>query len=73
MRPPGDGDGTYTQSSEFGGSSTFALVWADYDNDGDRLFVNNGDRTFSQELQFGAGRTIALAWVDTATATSSSP
>ncbi len=71
----GNGDGTYTPTTEFGGSSTFALVWADYDNDGDldmavgndgpnRLFINNGNGTFSLELQFGVSRTIAMAWAD---------
>jgi hypothetical protein len=72
-----NGDGTFTRQTPFGNDNTFAVVFGDYDNDGDpdlavgnganqqnRLYVNHGNGTFVQESQFGLLSTVSLAWAD---------
>jgi len=73
------GDGTFTQSAQFGGSRTNALAWADYDLDGDLdlavgngilgtneqnyLYINNHGH-FTAVAQFGGNQTDSIAWGD---------
>jgi hypothetical protein len=75
-----NGDGTFTESFQFGRKQTDSVVWGDFDGDGDpdlaignggfgapdqnALFVNNGDGTFARVDTFGTGDTAALAWGD---------
>jgi hypothetical protein len=74
------GNGTFTAVPQFGQGQTCALVWGDFDRDGDLdlavgnggfgwegqnyLYVNNGDGTFTGRMEFGLGDTAALAWGD---------
>jgi hypothetical protein len=66
-----DGLGNFTRRNEFGANQTQAIVWCDFDNDGDAdaavgnggftfigpnyLYINNGDGTFDDRPEFGAG------------------
>ncbi len=74
-----NGDGTFTGAGQFGtggfAPATFALAWADFDDDGDldmavgnggdnKLYVNNGDGTFTSNNRFGSLTTITMAWAD---------
>lgn len=71
-----NGDGTFTRREEFGAAFTFAVCWADIDNDGDQdlvtgnfgspdgLFRNNGTGTFTALPGLGSSYTIAVAWAD---------
>lgn len=74
-----NGDGTFTGQDQFFsgpfGTTTFVVLWGDYDNDGDadmavgnfgpnKLFTNNGNGTYTESNQFGGGNTPAMAWGD---------
>src|SRR4029453_17570330 len=73
-----DGMGGFTRMTPFGSGSTFAVCWADFDNDGapdlaigrigpSFLYNNTGNNSFPRGPQLGTGsstRTIALAWAD---------
>ncbi len=72
-----NGDGSFTQRSEFGRGDTAVLAWADADNDGDLdlavgnwtatqdyLYRNNGDGSFTELPVFGARDTNTMAWGD---------
>ena len=75
-----NGDGTFSESQQFGARQSCTVVWADYDNDGDPdlavgnggfgasqqnyLYVNNGDGSFREEEQFGQGDTSTMVWGD---------
>ncbi len=75
-----EGDGTWTESAQFGVGQTCTLVWGDVDGDGDPdlaagnggfsteeqnyLYVNNGDGTFTERAEFGLGNSVSLAFGD---------
>ena len=75
-----NGDGTWTETAQFGVGQTCTLVWGDVDGDGDPdlaagnggfgfigdnyLYINNGDGTFTERAEFGLGDTSSLQFGD---------
>ncbi|NPA90776.1 MAG: hypothetical protein GXO55_04925, partial [Chloroflexi bacterium] len=70
-----NGDGTFTERSEFGGDATYHITWVDYDGDGDLdaavanygqnyLYVNDGTCHFTARSEFGNLRTQDIEFGD---------
>jgi hypothetical protein len=75
-----NGNGTWTESPQFGAGQTDSVAWGDFDNDGDldlavgrggyqaaqqsHLYINNADGTFTERAEFGFADTASVAWGD---------